>query len=113
VTKAAALGYAAAGIRVNALAPGIRDTPMTKGWLDDPTRREAAGNAVVAIGQAGLNLRSVDPQALLGRGEYRVRDRHAKVTAPSIPTVRGSGARPHPICVTQPPLPAALWARSW
>jgi NAD(P)-dependent dehydrogenase (short-subunit alcohol dehydrogenase family) len=39
LTRAAALDYAAAGVRVNALAPGLVETPMTKGWLDDPTMR--------------------------------------------------------------------------
>jgi NAD(P)-dependent dehydrogenase (short-subunit alcohol dehydrogenase family) len=39
LTKAAALDYAAAGVRVNTLAPGLVETPMTKGWLDDPTMR--------------------------------------------------------------------------
>ena len=39
LTRAAALDYAAAGVRVNALAPGLVATGMTKGWLDDPEMR--------------------------------------------------------------------------
>lgn len=35
LTRAAAIDYAAAGVRVNALAPGLVDTPMTKVWQED------------------------------------------------------------------------------
>lgn len=40
LTRAAALDYASTGVRVNALAPGLTETPMTKGWLDDPQMRD-------------------------------------------------------------------------
>ena len=36
LTKAAGIEYISQGIRVNAIAPGLVETPMTKGWLDDP-----------------------------------------------------------------------------
>jgi NAD(P)-dependent dehydrogenase (short-subunit alcohol dehydrogenase family) len=40
LTKAAAIDYATAGIRVNALTPGLVHTQMTQPWLDDPVMRE-------------------------------------------------------------------------
>lgn len=39
LSKAAALEYANKGIRINALAPGLVETPMTKAWFDDPNMR--------------------------------------------------------------------------
>jgi NAD(P)-dependent dehydrogenase (short-subunit alcohol dehydrogenase family) len=39
LTRAAALEYATDGLRVNAVGPGITDTPMTRGW--DAARRTA------------------------------------------------------------------------
>jgi NAD(P)-dependent dehydrogenase (short-subunit alcohol dehydrogenase family) len=36
LSKAAAVEYANKGIRVNALAPGLVNTAMTKAWFDDP-----------------------------------------------------------------------------
>ena len=39
LTRAAALDYAQQGIRVNALAPGLVETPMTQRWLADPEIR--------------------------------------------------------------------------
>ena len=39
LSKAAAVEYASQGIRINALAPGLVDTAMTKAWFDDPNMR--------------------------------------------------------------------------
>src|SRR4029077_8043039 len=36
LSKAAAVEYASKGIRINALAPGLVDTAMTKAWFEDP-----------------------------------------------------------------------------
>ncbi|WP_055107134.1 SDR family NAD(P)-dependent oxidoreductase [Paenibacillus ihumii] len=36
LTKAAAFDYAQDGIRVNSVAPGLTETPMTQMWKDDP-----------------------------------------------------------------------------
>jgi NAD(P)-dependent dehydrogenase (short-subunit alcohol dehydrogenase family) len=39
LSKAAALEYASQRIRINALAPGLVETGMTKHWFDDPAIR--------------------------------------------------------------------------
>ena len=39
LSKAAAVEYANRGIRINALAPGLVNTAMTKAWFDDPDMR--------------------------------------------------------------------------
>ncbi|MEI3606183.1 glucose 1-dehydrogenase [Pseudogracilibacillus sp. SE30717A] len=38
LTKAAAFDYAQDGIRVNAVAPGLTETPMTQMWKNDPKK---------------------------------------------------------------------------
>jgi NAD(P)-dependent dehydrogenase (short-subunit alcohol dehydrogenase family) len=63
LTKAAALDYASADIRVNALAPGLVQTPMTQGWLDDPAMRAT----VVAASQLG---RPAQPEEIAGMVLY-------------------------------------------
>lgn len=59
LTRAAAIDYATHGIRVNALAPGLVETPMTKRWLEDPAMREA----VLAGSQMG---RAAQPEEIAG-----------------------------------------------
>lgn len=63
LSKAAALDYAKSGIRVNALAPGLVATGMTKGWLDDPEMRDV----VVAGSQLG---RPAEPEEIAGMVLY-------------------------------------------
>jgi NAD(P)-dependent dehydrogenase (short-subunit alcohol dehydrogenase family) len=43
LVRSAAATYAAQGLRVNAVAPGMTDTPMTAGLLKLPALREGAG----------------------------------------------------------------------
>lgn len=59
LTRAAAVDYAKHGIRVNALAPGLVETQMTKRWLEDPAMREA----VLAGSQMG---RAAQPEEIAG-----------------------------------------------
>jgi NAD(P)-dependent dehydrogenase (short-subunit alcohol dehydrogenase family) len=52
LTKAAAVDYATKGIRVNAVAPGLVETPMTAGWLQDPAYRQMViGNSNSPMGR--------------------------------------------------------------
>ncbi len=43
LVRSAAATYAAQGLRINAVAPGMTDTPMTAKMLSLPAQREAAG----------------------------------------------------------------------
>lgn len=46
LARAAASTYAASGLRVNAVAPGMTDTPMTAGLLRHPAMRDGAARQV-------------------------------------------------------------------
>ena len=63
LTKAAAIDYAKSGIRVNALAPGLVETPMTRRWLDDPAMRQ-----IVLSGP--LMGRAASPEEIAGTVLY-------------------------------------------
>lgn len=80
LTKAAALDYAAAGVRVNALAPGLVETPMTKEWLADPEMRDVVlagpklGRAAKPEEITGMVLFLASPMASFATGGVYVVD---------------------------------------
>ena len=51
LVRTMAADYAGNGIRVNAVYPGITETPMNRWWIDDPARREQV-LAPVPLGRA-------------------------------------------------------------
>jgi meso-butanediol dehydrogenase / (S,S)-butanediol dehydrogenase / diacetyl reductase len=72
LAKALALDYAARGIRVNALCPGIIDTPMLHRFADampDPTAAWAAYTAAQPMGRLGTSDECADAALWLVSGE--------------------------------------------
>ena len=53
LTKTAALEYVRAGIRVNAVCPGVIRTPMVERLLDDRPQAEARLRALEPVGRLG------------------------------------------------------------
>jgi NAD(P)-dependent dehydrogenase (short-subunit alcohol dehydrogenase family) len=53
LVKVAAQEYARRGIRVNAICPGVTDTPMMQTYIRGNTELEAAMNATLPIGRMG------------------------------------------------------------
>jgi NAD(P)-dependent dehydrogenase (short-subunit alcohol dehydrogenase family) len=51
LTKSAALEYATDGIRINAVCPGIVDTPMIRGLIAGDAKREAQLKAAIPMGK--------------------------------------------------------------
>ena len=80
LTKAAAIDYAKSGIRVNALAPGLVETPMTRRWLDDPAMRQIVlsgplmGRAASPEEIAGTVLYLCSPMATFATGQTFIID---------------------------------------
>jgi NAD(P)-dependent dehydrogenase (short-subunit alcohol dehydrogenase family) len=69
LTKAAALEYAKANVRINCIAPAFTETGMTQGWLADPQMRELvksfnAANRIASSDEiAGITLFLASPMA--------------------------------------------------
>jgi NAD(P)-dependent dehydrogenase (short-subunit alcohol dehydrogenase family) len=82
LSKAAALDYAAQGIRVNAIAPGLVRTPMTERWLNDPAMR----GAVLADSPIG---RAAEPEDIAGLVLFLASD-HASIITGAVYPVDGA-----------------------
>jgi NAD(P)-dependent dehydrogenase (short-subunit alcohol dehydrogenase family) len=72
LVRSAAATYAAKGLRVNAVAPGMTDTPMTAGMLKLPAMREGAGKQY-PLGDVQTAEQVADAMAwLLSSGAARI-----------------------------------------
>ncbi len=72
LVRSAAATYAAQGVRVNAVAPGMTETPMTAGMLKLPAMREGAGRQY-PLGGVQTADQVADAMAwLLGDGAARL-----------------------------------------
>jgi NAD(P)-dependent dehydrogenase (short-subunit alcohol dehydrogenase family) len=80
LTKAAAIEYAAQGLRINAIAPGLVATPMTQRWLDDDNFRDIllAGSPIGRAAQpeeiAGSVLHLCSTDASFTNGQITIID---------------------------------------
>lgn len=72
LVRSAAATYAAQGIRVNAVAPGMTETPMTAGMLKLPAAREAAARQYPLGGLQSADQVAAVMSWLLGSGAARL-----------------------------------------
>jgi len=77
-TKSLAVDYAAAGIRANAVCPGMVETPMTRWRLDIPELR-AEAEANIPLGRVARPDEIADAVALLASDRLAYLTGHARV----------------------------------
>jgi NAD(P)-dependent dehydrogenase (short-subunit alcohol dehydrogenase family) len=73
LVRVAAIDYAADGIRVNGVFPGITETPMNRWWMDDP---EAAAQTAASIPLG----RPAQPEEIAGVVAFLASDEASYVT---------------------------------
>jgi NAD(P)-dependent dehydrogenase (short-subunit alcohol dehydrogenase family) len=72
LVRGAAATYASQGLRINAVAPGMTDTPMTAGMLKVPAMREGAARQYPLVGVQSADQVAEVMAWLLGDGAARL-----------------------------------------
>ena len=82
LTRAAAIELAPLGIRVNAVAPGLTETPLVKAWIDeqaDPSAFRAEAAATIPQGRFG------EPEEVAAAVLFLASDEARHITGVSLP----------------------------
>jgi len=90
LTRSLALDYAAAGVRVNAVAPGYVETRLVREWLDlqeDPAAALASVLAEIPLG------RIADPREIGNAVVFLLSDQASAITGATLAVDCGTGAR--------------------
>jgi NAD(P)-dependent dehydrogenase (short-subunit alcohol dehydrogenase family) len=90
LTRVAALEWASFGVRVNAVAPGMTDTPLIRAWIDDQSRPAEFEQGLVDSVPLG---RLAQPEDVAAAILYLASDDSAFVTGASLPVDGGYTAR--------------------
>ncbi|HEX6349471.1 MAG TPA: glucose 1-dehydrogenase [Candidatus Dormibacteraeota bacterium] len=90
LTRIAAIEWAGFGVRVNAVAPGLTETPLIRAWIDEqPDPAGFRSQLVASVPQGRLASPEDVAQAIV----YLASDESAHVTGASIPVDGGYTAR--------------------
>ena len=90
LTRALALDYAPAGVRVNAVAPGYTDTRLVQEWLDLQEDSAAVLSSVLATIPLG---RLADPRDIGDAVVFLLSDKASAITGATLAVDCGIGAR--------------------
>jgi NAD(P)-dependent dehydrogenase (short-subunit alcohol dehydrogenase family) len=90
LTRVAAIEWAASGVRVNAVAPGLTETPLIRAWISEQPDPERFRSALIESVPLG---RLAHPEDVAQAVLYLASDESAHVTGASIPVDGGYTAR--------------------
>lgn len=86
LTKVAGTDYAAKGIRVNAICPGVVDTPMMQAWIGGDPKMQELMDAAEPIGRMGR------PEEIAEAAVWLCSDASSFVTGVALPVDGGTAA---------------------